>query len=379
MTKAPLGDVADFVNGFAFKPSDWREQGHPIIRIQNLTDPRKPHNRTTRDVPQRYFVERGDLLVSWSASLGVFTWDRSETGLVNQHIFRVIPDESRVTKEYLRHMLVGALDDMKRHLHGATMQHVNRGEFLATQIPLPPLDEQRRVAATLDQAEALCAKRRQTLAHHDELGRAILYDRFGDPRDAGSRYPRGVLGDLIHAAVDGPHVSPKYASEGVPFLSTRHVRPGRIEWTDLKFLSVEDAKAQWRKCKPEFGDVLYTKGGTTGMAAAVRTTREFAVWVHVAVLKTRRDVVDPTWLEAMLNSPYCYAQSQRFTRGIVNRDLGLKRMVNIELPIPPLSEQKQFAELVAQVAIQRQEGQRAAQRHDELFTSLRVRAFRGEL
>ena len=136
-SRVPLGDIADFVNGVAFKPDDWEESGKRILRIQNLTDSTKPFNRTNRAVAKKYEVSPGDLLVSWSATLGVFVWDGPDTALVNQHIFRVVPDYGRIDPSYLRHMLSDALVQMGQHLHGATMKHVNRGEFLGTTIPLP--------------------------------------------------------------------------------------------------------------------------------------------------------------------------------------------------------------------------------------------------
>lgn len=331
----------------------------------------------------RQIVATGDVLVSTVRPNlnAVAMVPPSLDGATASTGFTVLRPTDEVDGRYLFHWVRSDkfIGEMVRRATGASYPAVSDRLVKESTLPLPSVGEQRRIAAILDQADALRAKRRQALAQLDDFNQAILYDQFGDPWDTGNKYPRGVLGDLIHAALDGPHVSPTYAEEGVPFLSTRHVRPGHIEWTDLKFLSPQDAETQWRKCRPELGDVLYTKGGTTGMAAAVRTSRDFAVWVHVAVLKTRRDVVDPIWLEAMLNSPYCYAQSQRLTRGIANRDLGLKRMVGIELLVPPLLEQKQFAVLAGQVAMQRDEATRAAERDDELFASLRFRAFRGEL
>jgi type I restriction enzyme S subunit len=88
--RVSLGEVADFINGVAFKPDDWGDEGQRIIRIQNLTDASKPYNRTTRVVPEKYHVHPGDLLVSWSATLGVFVWDEPDVGLLNQHIFRAL-------------------------------------------------------------------------------------------------------------------------------------------------------------------------------------------------------------------------------------------------------------------------------------------------
>lgn len=136
-----LGSIAEFINGAAFKPEDWGNEGYRIIRIQNLTDPTKPYNWTKRVVSDRLLVSPGDLLVSWSASLGVFEWPGPDVALLNQHIFRVLPDTSRVDKRYLRYGLELALLEMQGYLHGATMQHVNRGEFLSTRLALPPLFE----------------------------------------------------------------------------------------------------------------------------------------------------------------------------------------------------------------------------------------------
>jgi Type I restriction modification DNA specificity domain len=193
----PLNEAAEFINGVAFKPGDWGDAGKPIIRIQNLTDPSKPFNRTIRTVPPKFHVQPGDLLVSWSASLGVFQWSLPETALLNQHIFRVIPDSTRVDKRYLRHGLEVALLDMQRHLHGATMQHVNRGEFLSTKILLPTLSEQRRIAEILDRAEALRAKRRSAIAQLGALTQSVFLDMFGDPTSNMQGWERVPFGELL--------------------------------------------------------------------------------------------------------------------------------------------------------------------------------------
>ena len=244
---------------------------------------------------------------------------------------------------------------------------------------LPPLPEQRRIAAILDQADALRAKRREALAQLDSLTQSIFIEMFGDPVANPKGWPTANLGTLILSASDGPHVSPTYAESGIPFLSTRHVRPGEISWNDMKYLSYKEAEIQWKKCKPIRDDILYTKGGTTGFAAVVRTDVQFAVWVHVALLKPNKDLVDSTWLESMLNSPYCYRQSQDFTHGIANRDLGLKRMVKIQMYHPPLELQREFAKRMAKLADQKRLHQLALLELENLFASLQHRAFRGEL
>ena len=223
----------------------------------------------------------------------------------------------------------------------------NREDAYRLRLLLPPLSEQRRIAEVLDRAEALRAKRRAALAQLDTLTQSIFLDLFGDPGTNPKGWQRAKLGDAVFSASDGPHVSPTYSADGIPFISTRHVREGEITWEDLKFISREDAEIHWRKCKPEVGDVLYTKGGTTGLAVAVETNKPFALWVHVALLKPNSAKVDSIWLESMLNTRFCYRQSQELTHGIANRDLGLTRMVKIDMFLPPLTLQQEFARRVA--------------------------------
>jgi hypothetical protein len=114
---------------------------------------------------------------------------------------------------------------------------------------------------------------------------------FGDPATNPKGWTRATIDDMVSAAKDGPHVSPTYADLGVPFLSTRHIKPGKVIWEDLRYITQEEAQRQWRKCKPGRGDILYTKGGTTGLAVAVDFDDEFAVWIHVC--QRRRENASP--------------------------------------------------------------------------------------
>ncbi|GCL65543.1 restriction endonuclease subunit S [Pseudaquabacterium pictum] len=148
---ATVGDLAEYINGFAFKPTDRSESGLPIIRIQNLTDPERPLHLTQRQVPDEYRVRTGDILVSWSATLDAFRWGRGEA-LVNQHIFKVVPNSAVAHAPWLLHWLRVAIAQMQdtEHLHGSTMKHINRGPFLAHRVPVPPPKEQLRIANALE-------------------------------------------------------------------------------------------------------------------------------------------------------------------------------------------------------------------------------------
>ena len=149
--RATVGDVAEYINGAAFKPTDWTADGMPIIRIQNLTDPSKQPNRTHRKVDPRLLICEGDLLFSWSATLDAFLW-HGEDAWLNQHIFKVVPEKPLSTR-FVFYLLRFAVREITRseHMHGSTMQHINRGPFLSHCIGLPPLDEQERITDKLDE------------------------------------------------------------------------------------------------------------------------------------------------------------------------------------------------------------------------------------
>ncbi len=227
-------------------------------------------------------------------------------------------------------------------------QRLGRSELI-----LPPCDEQSAIVRFLNHAnrkiERYIRAKKKLIVLLNEQKQAIIHravtrglDPNGCLKTSQSRWfpdiPDGcnvvTLRRVIHAAIDGPHFSPRYLDSGIPFLSARNVKADRWSLDDAKFISESDYAEFSKRVRPQVGDVLYTKGGTTGIARAVDLTFPFQVWVHIAVLKLKRDKVDPEYLALVLNSPRCYEQSQLFTRGATNQDLGLGRMKNIEFPLP---------------------------------------------
>jgi type I restriction enzyme S subunit len=332
----------------------------------------------------RQLVAEGDVLVSTVRPNlnGVATVNKNFDGVTVSTGFCVLkPLKEHLSSNYLFHWVKSSIfiNDMVMKATGANYPAVSDRIIFESKIPLPPIAEQKRIAEILDRTQSLISKRKEAISKLDTLTQSIFIEMFGDPVKNPKGWERIVLGDVITSASDGPHVSPKYVDEGIPFLSTRHIRHGGIDWNDLKFLSVDDAQIQWKKCRPQRGDILYTKGGTTGIAATVDFDEPFAIWVHVALLKTNKNKVQPKWLENMLNSSFCYQQSQRLTHGIANRDLGLKRMVGIEMFLPPLPLQKEFAQRVEAVEKLKATHRASLSQLEALFASLQHRAFRGEL
>lgn len=386
-----LADVAKVFNGKTPSKTEQRDEGHPVLKIKSVSELGKFRGSfdsfVDDSLAEKYVekqVKQGDILILNAAHNADYVGSKvyraeppTYTSLVTGEWLIIRPSQE-LSASYVYHWVTNRTT--RKQIRGLVNGiHLYPKDVARLKIPLPSLLEQRRIAAILDQADALRTKRREALAQLDKLTQSIFMEMFGDPASNPKNWPVVCLGDLIHSAQDGPHVSPTYTDIGIPFLSTRHVRPGEISCNDLKYISQEDAEIHWKKCKPERGDILYTKGGTTGLAAVVKTDMEFAIWVHVALLKPNRELIDSIWLESMLNNQYCYRQSQVLTRGIANRDLGLKRMVKIKLYQPPLDIQREFALRTEKIAHQKKLQQLASVELDKFFSSLQHRAFRGEL
>lgn len=195
---------------------------------------------------------------------------------------------------------------------------------------------------------------------------------FGDIKDNPKGWKSSTVGEECYYIKDGPHKSPKYLDEkeGIPFISTRNIVNGDgIDWSTAKYISEEDYLQCIKKCKPEKGDILYSKGGTTGIAKLVTTDRRFANWVHVAVLKFG-DQLDGRFFECMLNSDYCYAQSQALTKGIANRDFVLSAIAQVKIFVPPIELQMQYTAFVEQSDKSKFELKQAIEGVDILIKSL---------
>jgi type I restriction enzyme S subunit len=375
-----LGEIAEFVNGAAFSEADWSNVGMKIIRIQNLTDPTKPFNRTTRQVKDAIVVRPGDLLVSWSATLGVFEWRESEDALLNQHIFRVIPDVRRVDKSYLRHVLDIAVSGMGRHTHGATMKHINRAEFLGTSIPLPPLEEQRRIASILDASDALRTKRRQALEKLDSLTQSIFVDMFGDERERSSSVAQ--LSDLTSVITKGTtptSVGFDFADGGIPFVRVQDLQDGSVQAEDVGLWISEATHRALSRSILRPRDVLISIAGTIGRVAIVpESAPEMNCNQAVALIRTT-PALNAEYLAGWLNTEDAQRQigSSRVTGTISN--LSLTSIRSLRLPLPTPATQSLFAQRTMEVRQLQKKSAASLTVLDSLFSSIQRSAFRGEL
>ncbi|MCX5849619.1 MAG: restriction endonuclease subunit S [Deltaproteobacteria bacterium] len=150
-----LGEIANYVNGKAFKPTEWSKDGLPIIRIQNLNREKSEFNYCNFAVDDKYYVNKGDLLFAWSGtpdtSFGAHIW-LGGRAVLNQHIFRIVVDEKEITKQYYLYALNHKVKEFVSKAHGtAGLAHITKNKFEESTIALPPLSEQQRIVAKIEE------------------------------------------------------------------------------------------------------------------------------------------------------------------------------------------------------------------------------------
>ena len=179
MEQQKLGDIASYINGYAFKPKDRGKEGLPIIRIQDLTGNSYDLGFYNGEYPKTVEINNGDVLISWSASLGVYIWDGGKA-LLNQHIFKVVFDKMKVDKKYFVYAVQYNLKRMEMKTHGATMKHIVKKDFESIKIPFPSIDRQVEIALIFSKLSAILRKRKDQLMELDTLIKARFVEMFGD-------------------------------------------------------------------------------------------------------------------------------------------------------------------------------------------------------
>ena len=345
-----LGDIATYINGFAFKPEDRGTVGLPIIRIQDLTGNAYDLGFYAGNYPERIEINDGDVLISWSASLGVYVWDKGKA-LLNQHIFKVVFDKCEVNREYFVYAVRYKLKEMESKTHGATMKHIVKKDFDNTLIPFPTLEEQENIANLLDKISTIILVRQQQLQKLDELVKARFVELFGDPISNPMNWNKRTLKEVCTKLNDGTHFSPESFSMGdYKYITAKNIKASGFDFSNITYVPEAVHRPIFERCNPEQGDVLYIKdGATTGIAIVNTLKEEFTLLSSVALLKQNRNVINGYFLAALLNNADMYSDIRNNMGGAAITRLTIAKLNAVKVIVPPLDLQNRFAAFVEQV------------------------------
>ena len=344
-----LGEVSKINMGQSPDSSTYNDIGDGIPFYQGNADFGDIHPITAHwcTSPTK-IANDGDILISVRAPIGALNI-ATEQCCIGRGLAAIIVDSEIVSKNYIWYMLKSKVTTLQAMGTGSTFKAINKNVLNDMRFLLPEIEEQDEIALNLSKIDTVIRICTVLMNRLDILVKSRFIELFGEPSSNPMNWERTTIGNVCHYIKDGPHKSlPDVGKEqGYPFISVRNIVNGFIDFSTAKYISKSDYEESIKKCHPEKGDMLYSKGGTTGIAKLIDVDIEFANWVHVAVLKFD-DALNGIFFENMLNSDYCYEQSQRLTKGIANRDLVLSAMAQIKIFKPPIALQQQFAAFVEQ-------------------------------
>ena len=336
---ARLGDLATYINGYAFKPADWGDTGLPIIRIQDLTGNSYQLNRYDGEYPERIEVNDGDVLISWSASLGVYVWQRGKA-LLNQHIFKVVFDKLPVNKDYFVFAVEHKLAEMESKTHGATMKHIVKKDFDGTTIPYPPIEKQAEIADHLRRITSLIDRQTEQLLLLDQLVKSRFIELFA------SVEAEDTLQNLC-TFIDYRGKTPEKVESGLPFITAKNIRMHRMSFDTLEYISKETYDRVMTRGFPQIGDVVFTTEAPLGNVCRIPFIEtEFYIGQRIITMQTER--LEPAYLEYALSSDEFKRKIAEKSSGSTVTGIRSKLLEQLTIPVPPRALQERFAAFVEQ-------------------------------
>ena len=347
-----LGEVASYINGFAFKPSQWSDTGTPIVRIQNLNNPEASYNYYDGVLPDKVKIKKGDLLISWSASLGAYLWMGDEAYL-NQHIFKVQFDKLDIDKMFLKYAVSSKLDVMANLVHGATMKHIVKSDFDKTRIPYPPKPTQLSIVSELDKLNELIQIKKEQLKDYEALAQSIFYEMFGDPVENEKGWEVKKFGE-IGTLERGAGISKKdFVDDGLPCIhyGQLHTTFGAYTRKNITFIP-KDLLSKYKIAHS--GDLILaiTSEDVEGSCKSTAWLGDYDVVVgsDAAIFHHNQNGI---YLSYYTRTKAFYNEKAKYAKGFKVTHISTKEIASISICVPPLSIQNTFANKIEQIEKQK--------------------------
>ena len=254
---------------------------------------------------------------------------------------------------------------------------ITKDQLSSLSLPLPPLDEQRRIATILDKADALRRKRKRALDLLDSLKQSTFVEMFGDAQT--SSYEIIPLSDATNKITDGAHFTPTYTEDGIPFLRVTDIQSQRIDWSSVKRIPKSEHEVLIERCRPEIGDVLLSKNGTIGISKLIDWPDEFSIFVSLCLIKTDKKKMNGLYLRDYLRTGTAQRQLRQHAKTGTVTNLHLVEIRDLKIPLPTLTEQAKWSEVSAMLQARSDLMGEAVAGTAKLFSSLQSRAFSGQL
>jgi type I restriction enzyme S subunit len=396
--EVPIGELAsgkgDFVDGpfgSNLKSAEYVEAGVPIIQLKNI----RPNKYLPKNVKyitdakaaelDRHNYKPGDVAISKLGAVGTacIIPEENEKGIVVADVVRFWGDKSLIDYKYLCYFL-NSVEGQRRVLklsRGTTRIRTNLTDLKKVEIPLPPLKEQKRIAAILDKADNLRRKRQQTIQLADEFLRSVFLDMFGDPVTNPKGYPMVPLGSLCEDLFLGLTSKVDYIDDegGYPLVRAKDINTGELQFEKIRYISEKQHRKLTKNHLTRKGDLLVSKSGTLGTCAIVKTDREFSTYESIFTVRVKPDQLNVNFLiNLMQNASFKKQLLGKKVGGTVSH-LNLKMFRDLEFGLPPVDQQVTFNLLAEKIRNKLLVLKESRELGNDFFSSLSQEAFAGKL
>jgi len=377
-----LNEVAMIQMGQSPPGDTYNMEGVGLPFFQGKTDfgEKYPSIRMYCNAPNRIAIS-GDILLSVRAPVGPTNVADRECCIGRGLAAIRSMDENIITPSFLQYVFKWIEPSLTRSGQGSTFKAVKRSDVEDIEFPLPPLSEQHRVVDILDQAGALRKLRNKA----DTLAAAILpalfYKMFGDPISNSGEWPKKSFEEVCTKISDGTHHSPKPQSNGVKYVTAKHVRPYIVDFKSAPtYVQMNDHKKIYSRCDPVKGDILYIKDGvTTGAAAINPFDEEFSMLSSLALLRCNDSLITPEYFVSFLNMPSIKKRMTGNMDGAAIRRLTLTKIKSSIVPVPSMELQHDFSSRYWIIQSQDNQNKSVKEHIDRLYAILMHKAFKGFL
>ena len=387
----PLGDIFNIARGGSPRPIEKfitdDEDGVNWISISDASDSSKYITKTARKihpsgVSRSRRVVPGDFLLTNSMSFGR-PYIMATEGCIHDGWLMLSPRKPNVHSDFMYHVLGSPLvySEFARLAAGATVKNLNIDLVSRVEVPFPPLAEQRRTAAILDQADALRRKRREALERLDELRRSVFDEIFGDPVLNPKKWKRKKAEELCDRITVGIVVKPAsyYREQGIPAIRGTNIKSSGIDLSDVVFFSEEDNSTKLSKTRIWNGDLVIVRSGRPGLTAVVPKELHGANSIDVLIVTPKTSEIRPQFLRDFLNSDGGKRIVLAESRGQIQQHFNVRSLSEALIYAPPLGVQDRYVHFLSRIDDLAARATSSELELDALFTSLQYNAFRGEL
>ena len=360
MKKIRLGDACDILNGFAFKSENYVDSGIRVIRIANVQKGYIEDNTPvfypleTNEL-DKYMLEEGDLLMALTGNVGRVAILKKEfmPAALNQRVACLRLKTDRVAKDYLFHVLNSAFFEQQciQSSKGVAQKNMSTEWLKDYEIPMYPKEQQELIADILDKTRNIIISRNYELKKLDDLIKARFVEMFGSPVSNPMSWEKRTLKEVCIKLNDGSHFSPESFETGdYKYVTAKNIKFSGFDFSNITYVPEAVHRPIFDRCNPEFEDVLYIKdGATTGVAIVNTLDEEFTLLSSVALLKQDRSIMNGYFLATLLNNKDMYLNIRNNMGGAAITRLTIAKLNAIEIIVPPIELQNQFAAFVAEV------------------------------